>query len=351
MVAFDPSARPVSPARSEPIPQELPHSTAFLQHRWVQNVLPLMTSLTVHLGLLALGIALYQAVTVVKDNNIRQTTIPQSAMIAKADLPGIPHAKATDLQLPEARQDSIRDSLEDGSGTTLKNNLSQLANSGANEDAAMFQGLVPANSGNGTGHGLLADAGSGTAPFGRLIAGQAPQVGLITDKRYPARKVIYLCDASGSMLGVFGALKQKLKESVDGLDVKAGAEFNVIFFSDDNVFPLFKDGTHMANDDNKKLAMDFIDNAVSTGGTQPLPAIRFAVAEKPDLMFVLTDGFDQIANFDDVINAFKDGNRDGKIRINCIFLESDPDPQLEKTLRQIARDGRGEYTKIRKQDM
>jgi hypothetical protein len=169
------------------------------------------------------------------------------------------------------------------------------------------------------------------------------------DVKDTGKKVVYLCDASGSMLSVFGVFKQRLKESVNKLD--AGTEFNVIIFSDENVFPLFKDGPLPANDDTRKKAMDFIDNAVSTGGTQPLPAIKFALAEHPDLIYLLTDGFDQISNFDEVTKAFKDGNPDGKTKVDCIFLESDPDPKLEECLKKLAHDTKGTFAKIEKSDM
>jgi len=162
-------------------------------------------------------------------------------------------------------------------------------------------------------------------------------------------KVIYLCDASGSMLSVFGNLKQNLKDSIG--ELYPDQEFNMIFFSDDNCFPLFKDKAQIANADNKKLALDFIDRAVCTGGTQPLPAINFALAEKPDVLYVLTDGFDQISNYNDVSNAFKKGNADGKMQVNCIFLQSDEDPKLEEFLKAIADQGHGEFKKILKSDM
>jgi hypothetical protein len=191
---------------------------------------------------------------------------------------------------------------------------------------------------------------SGTAPWG------VPKLEKHNRSKFMGtegngKTIVYLCDASGSMLSVFGTLKDKLKDSVNDLD--PGQEFNVIFYSDTDseVIVLFKDSPKPANKDNKKAAMDFINDAVSTGGTQPLPAIKAALAQKPDLIYLLTDGFDQIANFDDVTGAFKDGNPDGKMRVNCIFLKSDEDPKLEEALKKIAKDSQGEFKKISKSDM
>jgi hypothetical protein len=358
MVVFDPSAssfsgQPVSPPPILAVPsktiqqQHQPHD--FWHHRWVQNVLPFATSLIVHLGILAVGIALYHVVTEVRIVPKDQVTIPDSVVIARSKLPAaIVRAKTNDLVLPEARQNLVPDSLLNGTAIELKSRMPDLREP---VNDSLTQGI--ACHGTGGFNGVGNDPGNGQAPFGLPITGGLPRTSLITEKNVGSgRRIVFLCDSSGSMLGVFGSLKQKLKNSItNGLAADSGQEFNIIFFSDDNCFPLFKDGARIATDENKKLAFDFIDNAVSTGGTQPLPAIKFAMAEKPDLLFVLTDGFDQISNFDDVVKAFHDGNKDKKMQINCIFLESDSDPQLEKVLQQIANDGHGKYSKVRKQDM
>ena len=136
-----------------------------------------------------------------------------------------------------------------------------------------------------------------------------------------ANDIVFLCDESGSMVSVFGQLKLELKKSVSELSVgDDGAQrFNIIFFSDGAPVALFPNGMQFATPDNKRKASDFIDNQVSTGGTLPMPAIKMALAEHPQLLFVLTDGFDQIADMSVVTNEFKRADADGKIHINCIF--------------------------------
>jgi len=329
------------------------HPAEFWQHRWVQNVLPLATSLIVHLSILAIGIALYRVVTQVKPAPRMQQIVPASAMIPRPDLPtGLSRAGSMDLQLPQAMQNQISDMPINGIETRALGGAVDFSTPGG--EPALTAGLKPAHSGGGIGAGMLGEPGGGFGQFGAPRLGGNPGVDTPIFKdgaKNGERKMIFLCDASGSMLGVFGALKQSLRDSVNQLDLTRGAQFNIIFFSDDRCMPLFRDGTQMATPENKKQAMEFIDNAIASGGTQPIPAIKFALAEKPDLLFVLTDGFDQIANFDEVVHAFKAGNSDGKIRINTIFLESDQDPQLEKVLKQIAGDGKGTFTKLRKQDM
>jgi hypothetical protein len=167
-----------------------------------------------------------------------------------------------------------------------------------------------------------------------------------------ATKIVYLCQATGSMLSVFGALKQNLNESIDNLD--ATQQFNAIFFSDDVSNPLFKDHqTHFASTDNKKLAKDFIFNIFATGRTQPLNAINEAIKEKPDMIYFLTDGLSNmdVAGFDKIADAFRQGDRNGKITVNCIFLESAKDPKLEQRLKQVSEAAHGTFVKVQKSDM
>jgi len=310
----------------------------------VQNILPLATSLLLHVFIIVVGVALYAAVQQVSKTNRDQVIIPQMGTISAMVLP------------PQIQHPSVFDPLavpvDDPSGVTPGPDNDpkispsfETANTGDEETSAspgigairaFDQGKSPAGPGwKVPGNGGLGN-GKGTVNF--IIPGNA-------------QKVVFLCDASGSMLSVFGQLKQQLRESISNLKLADGQSFNVIFFSNDNAFQLFNDGPQIATDSNKKLAMDFIDSAVATGGTQPLLAIRMAMSQHPELIYLLTDGFDQTADFGQVIRAFKDGNAGGKTHINCIFLQADEDPKLEAVLKEIASDGHGQFKKILKSDM
>jgi len=335
------------------------HASGFWNLPWVQNVLPLATSLALHIGILTIGVLFFFGYKeIAKDINKEQTIIPEAKSIDKNAMPGgIEHPGPLADPTRDVAQDKNKDTDDSGFNTQVSNKIASAeGGSTSNEDASAFEGLQSAtgrghSGGGGSGDAFGSGTGGGSAPFGVPGGGG----GMLPKSKFfgmsgTANKVIYLCDASGSMLSVFGALKQQLKKSINELSVENGQEFNVIFFSDDNCFPLFKDGMHMATQDNIKLAMDFIDNAVSTGGTQPLPAIDFALKEKPELLYVLTDGFDQIANFDDVTNEFKKA-ADPKMHVKCIFLESDPDPKLVECLKKIATDPKTDFQKIEKSDM
>jgi hypothetical protein len=315
-------------------------TAAFWNRPWVQNVLPLATSLMLHAGIIVLGIALYQAVKTMADPNRDQVVIPQMKGIEKPQF-GTLDSTPLSIRNPRPAGVDAPDIPMGGPSTAARGMM----------DPDLFAG--PESAGR-SGPGTVFDRDTSSGPFrmpGGAGDGSGPGVRFTPQSHANGRTVVFLCDASGSMLSVFGRLKQELKQSINDLDLSQAQEFNVVFFSDANYTALFKDGTHLATPENKKIAMNFIGDAICAGGTLPIPAINFAMSEKPELIFVLTDGFDQIANLDDVEKAFKTGNWLGKTHINCIFLQSDEDPKLEQVLKRISIDGHGNFVKILKLDL
>jgi hypothetical protein len=355
---LDPS---LANADGSELPPEEPrphHAGGFWNQPWVQNILPLATSLALHIGLIGVGLALYTAIAVVSQPKHDQIIVPESKSIGKNEVPGgIPHPGLNGDPNRDAAQDLIKDVKDDGFTANPTNSIASAAGGGAASDES--SGFLGSNSSSGKGHSTGTGAGQafgsgtggGSAPWGPPGGGG----GMLPKSNFMgtggnATKVVYLVDASGSMLQVFGALKQQLKDSINSLDVTAGQQFNIVVFSD-GFNSLFKDGMQIASADNKHKAMQWVDDLVSAGTTEPLGAIKFAVGEKPELLYVLTDGFDNVANFDDVVNAFKAGNADGQMHVNCIFLQSGEDDNLVKVLKQIANDGHGEMKIILKSDM
>jgi hypothetical protein len=324
------------------------HPVSFWNHKWVHTIFPLATSLFLHLSILIVGICLYQAAKLVNNPNREQLIIPQSKGLERNPMAALNHSNLDLDPTRRAMQDTLKDAREDQMPDIVKTSIGSMGGLNGINDPSLDLGLNPSRT-PGSGSLAIGTSSPGSIPWG-TPGGGTTKVRIITSEG-TGQRVIFLCDASGSMLSVFGALKTQLKQSINSLDVTQGQQFNVIFFGDGQPMPLFADGVHIANADNKKLAMDFVDAAICAGGTLPLPAIGMAMREKPDLVFVLTDGFDQIASFDDVINAFKQGNSDGKMHINTIFLQADEDPRLEAVLKQISIDGHGEFTKILKSEL
>src|SRR4051812_11377046 len=73
-------------------------------------------------------------------------------------------------------------------------------------------------------------------------------------------KIVYLCQANGSMQEVYSSVRHRLKESIDQLTPQQS--FNVIFYfdSDDAIAPFSKAGLVPANEENKKQVHDFVDD-------------------------------------------------------------------------------------------
>jgi hypothetical protein len=110
------------------------------------------------------------------------------------------------------------------------------------------------------------------------------------------RNVCYLVDCSGSMQGVFGRVRKKLKESIAGL--QPDQYFYIIFFGGDKLFE-FGDGRLLrATQKIKSAAYDFIDLVQPAGRTNALAALERAVQIRDQrgvsssIVYFLTDGFE-----------------------------------------------------------
>jgi von Willebrand factor type A domain-containing protein len=108
-------------------------------------------------------------------------------------------------------------------------------------------------------------------------------------------KFVYVFDHSGSM-GVPGnkpldRAKAELLASIGALDEVQ--QFYIIFYNQDQkVFRIDPSGKRLifANDQNKKLAKQFVDSIQAEGGTRHADALALALKMHPDVIFLLTDG-------------------------------------------------------------
>ncbi len=305
----------------------------------MQDVLPLGTSVAVHVALVVAGLLIYRTVS-----QLAETAAPvpvatlaarESTAITRVTLPGgSGQPMAADLAMtpplgdPAASPFSTAATVASPSAATLF--------AGHNPAAGAPHGS-PFGTATGNAFGIPNGTGTGTGGNGPfpMPASADP------------RRVVFVCDASGSMLPVFARLKVELNKAIAGLDETD--TFNVIFFSDGAPTTAFAEPT-FASAANRQRAADFIADAVAAGGTQPIPALRKAMAERPNLVLILTDGFDQVASYDDVAAAVKAGNRDGAATVNCTLLQSGEDPQLTAVLKRIAAENHGSMTVVQKDE-
>jgi len=112
----------------------------------------------------------------------------------------------------------------------------------------------------------------------------------------PNAKICYLVDCSGSMQGVFGQVRKKLKDSIASL--QADQYFYIIFFGGDRLFEFGNGCLVRAAEQTKSSAYDFIDSVQPAGQTNALAALKRAVQIRdsrgfvPSTIYFLTDGFE-----------------------------------------------------------
>jgi hypothetical protein len=348
-------AEPVPPAPAEPAaPHE--HHRSLWQDPLVQNLVPLATSVVLHLVVIVVGVLLVRSYPMLVSAVREQITIPDAAIIDGAEIGGIPNpGLGGDPNLSAAQNVDPNITTADGWYDKRSESLTTtLMGGGSSEAADSVIGLgqrsgIAGTAGSGVG-GSGGDGGGPMAPFGVPGGGQglgpkSPFMGISGN----AKRVVYICDASGSMMDVFWRVRNELRKAVDVL--KPTQAFNVVYFSDVEVTALSRKELTMATPGNKRKAFELSDSMSSAGMTDPLPAIRLAFEHQPELIYVLTDGFDNVVSFDAVIEEFRKLNKDKKVRVNTILIRSTANAELEKVVRTIASENGGVCKIIDRQDM
>jgi hypothetical protein len=340
------------------------------QHPFIQDVLPFLTSLTLHLGLVILGLLVFRVSQIVRlPAHVEQIIIPDAEMVTNGPEGGIPHPGLGGDPTRDAAQDKFPDVPKDSKGLAEKPGPAlqvSLLGGGSGEDGSpSIISIGPGGLGKGTGvgAGVGSGFGSGTgdgtgqlAPFGVPGGGggigpKSNFIGLGGN----ARRIAYVCDASGSMLNMFDSLRVELRKSIDGL--KPIQAFNVIFFQDKGYKAADVGALMMANPENKRKTFDFLDKFFVRGETDPIPALELAFKQGPDLIYLLTDGDFSGPGNQAVIDFCKKRTADGKVKINTIAFiakESKDNPQdLEyvKALQEIAKNSGGRFKHVSDDDL
>lgn len=149
--------------------------------------------------------------------------------------------------------------------------------------------------------------------------------------RPKGRHIVFVVDKSSSMAdGKFQRALEELQKAIGGL--AESQKFSVYFFSDSVQYDknFIKKNPSSAK---QKALKDWLRNIYVTGGTNPLPAMRMALIEKCDEIFLLSDGEFNHGTADLI-------RRDNKsnTRINTISLD-----RSSISLKQIAEENSGQY--------
>lgn len=245
------------------------------------------------------------------------------------------------------------------------------------EDLALrdLQGLPAVAGGNdgegpGLGAGRLSLLGTGRGAerpgmggLGTGLGGRTPpeQAG-VWNLNVPASKIIYVVDFSGSIIVVVDELRRELKRSIGRL--KPAQSFTVILFysagggADEQIrTESFRPMLEPAKEAVRREFFAWIEQKVPRGMTEPLDAMRRALALEPDAIFFFSDGF-----FDDaVVEEIRRANWQGRTRIHCVVFDellladgSDLPPRETdgaRRLRQVAEANGGEVKIVTRDDL
>ncbi len=141
-ISPDPTVEGPLAGDAEQPPEEVHRPPAgFFNLPWVQNILPLATSLGLHIGIILVGILGYQVAKEITNPNKDQVIIPESKSIEKNAIPGgIPHPGLNNDATRDAAQDAIKNSAEDGFTANVSSNIAAAAGGGQGEtDANAFE--------------------------------------------------------------------------------------------------------------------------------------------------------------------------------------------------------------------
>lgn len=125
-----------------------------------------------------------------------------------------------------------------------------------------------------------------------------------------ARSLVYVIDASGSMMTWLPMVLEALGQSLDRLS--ANQRFAVIFFQGDRALMVPPGRLVKANASNIARTMDWSAqgrNLIPGGGSNPWPALERAFAMEPDVVFLLSEGLD--------------GTDDSSLRLDELFKRID----------------------------
>ena len=144
------------------------------------------------------------------------------------------------------------------------------------------------------------------------------------------------------------ALKRELSKTVRQL--RPSQSFSVIFFQEQSCKSLDQNLV-IAKPDTKRQADQFLDTIVPRAETNPLPALELAFKQKPDLIYLLTDG--DFPDNNAVLKLIQQLDKDGKVKINTIAFvnEKDKDTDFMALLQKIAKDTGGVYRFVRENDL
>jgi hypothetical protein len=332
----------------------------FWADKRVQAAAPFVTSLGFHFVVISMGLLVFKTLPLIQAVTQEQIIIPDTNLVENADNGGVRNPGINDDPTRSALQ-NLDERVTQSPDWSNKKSDTLNANL-VSGSADVQQNITPIGAGANVGGSMsglntrgVGEASGKLAPFGPSAGGGSGKgEGMFKLPGGNVKRVVYVCDASGSMFGTLQTLLDiKIKTSVANL--QRSQAFNIVFFREDKPAVLNEGQLLLANEANKSKAYEFLQNYTKGGRTNVIPAIQaaFAMRPRPELIFLLTDG--AIESPDEVTALLKKLNADRKTRIHTIlFVDRVVNEDESKTLREIAKDHGGTdsaYQLIRASDL
>lgn len=264
----------------------------------IESLLPWGISILLHAGVILIAVfAVYTAVgphdeseNVPLINNVRLGPDPGGTLMMGPQSASLDTGMSRSLSLTRSTSAMVTpDTFSSGSAGLGKGSK---GGSGNGDGTGNGNG---AGDGVGTGSwgGSLGGGGSGSGGkemFGGFAAGnRGPKASFFGPSGGNAYKVVYMIDASGSLIDTMPFVLKELKRSVGELSDQQ--QFAVIFFQGSRVLEPNGSGLKKATLENRQRLMRWIDagNVIPGGSAETLPAFKVALSYKPDLLFILSD--------------------------------------------------------------
>ncbi|MDP9173083.1 MAG: hypothetical protein M3O30_04350 [Planctomycetota bacterium] len=345
------------PPTDQPAPLPAP---PFWQRRWVHDALPLATSIVFHLTIFVTAVLLVPPLvhSVIHDTSKEEVIVPDTTLAPNNHIGGVPNAGLSNDPLRSAAQEHDPTADNHGWADRQSESLSQALGGGTGMNDDLSSGTQKASGRTHDNAALnpFTEGENRTANFGPRGggAGMGPR-SKIFGEGSNVRSVVYVCDGSGSLIGGKDqTLRVELKNAVAHLSpIQA---FDILIFQDNKdtggqYQSPSGNGLTMASPANQSKVFDFLDRRmIFHGTTNPVPALEQAFHEKPQLIYLLTDGEFDDPSGDKVLAKINELNRDKKVHVNTVLLlgskrEQDQYKDFEGIMDKIASQNGGVYKK------
>ncbi len=286
-----------------------------------------------------------------KPQTQRQPVIPTATLSAMAGGPAIAPDHQLANTIPTVDLDALmQPSFDPLPGLDTSNNM----------DTASLLLPITQPQPDSQAASQTAPSPSRTNPFAGLMPHALEPVAAFFGVAGNAQNVVYVVDASGSLIDTLPYVLAELSRSIRRLAEQQ--RFTVLFFQGNDLLEIPPTGLRQATAVNQQRAVQWIDPAgghlFAKGRSNPLPALRKALGYEPDIVFLLTDNLaaQQTGVQDDqtLLNQIAQANT-AKAAIHTIqFLYQDASGDKSDRiplLKQLAQQHGGQYTFVDAKDL